>query len=149
MSSSSSQVPALMTSPVFRYAVLIVLSVVVILGACICYRTRVSQRRLRALTGTLPPRGLVSPLALGQKPVLYHAYIQEPPEKPREWDSLMPVSVTRASSTARISLMICMPFSTPFANQSLPDDERHPPHIEIGYMDVALRDNENEQHKGL
>ncbi|KAJ7058038.1 hypothetical protein C8F01DRAFT_305082 [Mycena amicta] len=152
---SSQTTPALMTSPVFRYAVLVVLTVVVILGAGVCYRTRVTQRRMFALHGGLPVPIAASPREWGPKPSLFDAYIQEPQPSPTEkarlasmmteWDSMTPISVARgkldasgASSMARISIMICMPFSEPFTNESLPEDERYPPHLEFGHTDVRV-----------
>ncbi|KAJ6564467.1 hypothetical protein B0H19DRAFT_1141165 [Mycena capillaripes] len=143
--------PAIMTSPVFRYAVLVVLSVVVVMGAGVCYRTRVYQRRMGTLAGpnTMPVR-IVPTVAIrdwGPKPKLFDVYLHAPREKPEsDWDEMMPVSVARGaldasgtSSLARIFIIISMPFSEPFmAEDPVPDDERHLPHLEMGLSEVAV-----------
>ncbi|KAJ7028817.1 hypothetical protein C8F04DRAFT_1118121 [Mycena alexandri] len=145
---SSNQSSFVMTSPVFRYAVLVVLSVVVVMGAGICYRTRVYQRRMHTLAANAPRR-VGPPIAheWGPKPVFFDMHLDMPKEKPEsDWDEMMPISVARgaldasgASSLARISIMISMPFSGTFeAPEPLGDDERYPPHVEIGLSDIAV-----------
>jgi len=143
---STNQPPAIMTSPVFRYAVLVVLSVVVIMGAGVCYRTRAyQQRRTHPAGGT----GFATPTVVavhdwGPKPNLFDVYLHAPREKPvSDWDEMMPVSVTRGaldtSSMARVSIMIKMPIPELFVEQEpLPDDEQHLPHLEIGLSDVGI-----------
>ncbi|KAJ7182997.1 hypothetical protein C8R43DRAFT_941082 [Mycena crocata] len=138
----------IMTSPVFRYAVLVVLSVVVIMGAAVCYRTRVYQRRMRHLNADLP-RPIISPAARdwGPPPELFDVCLDPPKERPEsDWDEIMPISATRggldssgASSMARICVMINMPSPRPFAPQhTVPDDERYLPYAEIGLSDVDV-----------
>ncbi|KAJ7689345.1 hypothetical protein B0H17DRAFT_1331856 [Mycena rosella] len=147
MSSTSNQVPSgVMTSPVFRYAVLIVMCVVVIMAAGVCYRTRVYQRRMRHFAATHPGFQPAAAAARdwGPAPRLFDVYLQPPSEKrDAEWGDLMPISITRggldssgASSTAHVSTMISMPFSQP---HPVPDDERPLPHLEIGLSDVDAR----------
>ncbi|KAJ7176901.1 hypothetical protein C8R46DRAFT_1077658 [Mycena filopes] len=155
----SSTQPSVMTSPVFRYAVLVVLSVVAVMGAGICYRTRVYQRRMHTLAGTPPgARGRIGAASAalpdpewGPKPVLFDVYLDAPREKVgSDWDEMMsmPISVARgaldasgASSLARIATMISMPFTTFIMPDLGPDDddeERYPPYVELGLADVAV-----------
>ncbi|KAF7320953.1 Polyketide beta-ketoacyl-synthase [Mycena chlorophos] len=147
-------VPALMNSAAFRYAILAVLCVVLVVGALICYRTRITQRRLALLHANLPVRGRDNKRDWGPPPVLFDAYIEDPPppwpSPPRrlvEWDSMMPISVGRdeldpsgVSARAHVSTMICMPFAAEErpapSSEPIPDDDRYLPHLEIGYIDV-------------
>lgn len=67
-----------------------VLSVVVIMGAGVCYRTRVYQRRMYALSGGFPPRHALVPSPapdLGPKPTLFDVHLRETP--PLDWDAIM------------------------------------------------------------
>ena len=76
--------------PFAGYAVLVVLSVVVIMGAGVCYRTRVYQRRMYALAGGFQPRHALAPSAApdwGPKPTLFDVHLRETP--PVEWDAIM------------------------------------------------------------
>ncbi|KAJ7223135.1 hypothetical protein GGX14DRAFT_426928 [Mycena pura] len=148
---SANNEPQIMTSPVFRYAVLVVLSVVVIMGAGVCYRTRVYQRRMYALAGGFPPRHPLAPSPApdwGPKPTLFDVYLRETP--PVEWDAIMPVSVARgdldasgASSLARISVLISMPSPSPSpgssaeSTSSIPDDECEQ-YLEFGLSDMHV-----------
>ncbi|KAJ7757254.1 hypothetical protein DFH07DRAFT_819678 [Mycena maculata] len=141
---SANQTPAVMTSPVFRYAVLVVLCVVVVMGAGVCYRTRVYRRNMTLLpeVGLRPTAS--TPRDWGPKPNLFDVYLRPPKEKKPEsdWEDIMPISVTRdghsVSSTARVSVMISMPSSQPFVAPDLmpDDDERYLPYIEFGVSDV-------------
>jgi len=137
-----------MTSPVFRYAVLVVLLVVVVMGAGVCYRTRSYQRRGRTI-GMDPT--FVTPSAVardwGPKPDLFDVYLRAPKEKPEsEWEEMMPISVTRgaldasgASSLARVSIIIKMPLEPHVAPEPLPDDdEQELPYLEIGLSNVGV-----------
>ncbi|KAJ7677724.1 hypothetical protein DFH06DRAFT_1167023 [Mycena polygramma] len=144
---SGNSPPPIMTSPVFRYAVLVVLSVVVIMGAGVCYRTRAYRRNGSPVGGEAVPTApsVVAARDWGPKPVLFDAYLRPPREKPEsEWDAMMPISVARepvhasgTSSLARVSVMISMPFSKPFEPpESQPDDEHYPPHVEIGLSEI-------------
>ncbi|KAJ7100905.1 hypothetical protein B0H15DRAFT_817640 [Mycena belliarum] len=149
---STNQPPqGIMTSPVFRYAVLIVLCVVVVMGAGVCYRTRVYQRRMHALAaanGGQPAQ--VTPRDWGPAPRLVDVYLHPPSEKHEaEWGEIMPVSVKRAgldasgvSSIAHIAVMIGMPFSqfgALGAQSPLPDEERQLPHLELGLFEADVR----------
>ncbi|KAF7369333.1 Polyketide beta-ketoacyl-synthase [Mycena venus] len=156
MSGATSQPPAIMTSPVFRYAVLVVLTVVVIMGAGVCYRTRSYQRRALRPGGEvirITPSAMVPPRDWGPTPKLFDVYLHPPrKDKPEsDWDEMMPISVTRgtldasgASSMARVSIMLRMPLPEPYLPQALEpppddDDEQHPlPHLEIGLSDVGV-----------
>ncbi|KAJ6527890.1 hypothetical protein DFH09DRAFT_1186365 [Mycena vulgaris] len=139
---SNTQPPQMiMTSPVFRYAVLVVLCVVVIMAAGVCYRTRIYQRRMREFAAANGPRHPPSATHdWGPKPRLFDVYLHTPSEKPEvEWDHIMPISLTRAASMAQTSVMICMPFSRPFVPpEPVPDDERYLPALELGLSDIDL-----------
>ncbi|KAJ7488900.1 hypothetical protein FB451DRAFT_1223214 [Mycena latifolia] len=147
MSSTNDRQPpqGIMTSPVFRYAVLIVMCVVVIMGAGVCYRTRVYQRRMRhfAVTNGLP----ATPSAAhdwGPPPSLFDVYLDPPSDKREsEWGDIMPISITRggfdARGTSSIAVMINMPFSPFTPPGPLPNDGRYLPHLDIGLSDVDVR----------
>ncbi|KAJ7131331.1 hypothetical protein C8R44DRAFT_774673 [Mycena epipterygia] len=164
MSTNQQSQNVLMTSPVFRYAVLIVLCVVVVLSAGVCYRTRAYRRR-GVGTGFGGPQPTSSAAHdWGPKPSLFDVYLDPPSEKRESsWEDIMPVSATRggldasgASALARISVMISMPFSGPFkAPEPLPDDEMFLPYLEMGLSDAdvllmdddVLRSDSNEGSK--
>jgi hypothetical protein len=73
----------------------VVLSVVVLMGAGVCYRTRVYQQRrgMQTLAGGAIHVGTrASALApdWGPKPTLFDLYVQAPREKPEsDWDEMM------------------------------------------------------------
>ncbi|KAF7377294.1 Polyketide beta-ketoacyl-synthase [Mycena sanguinolenta] len=148
---ASNQPPAIMTSSAFRYAVLVVLSVVIIMGASMYYRTHAYRRHHPHIQIVVREAGLAAPSVAahdwGPKPKLFDVYLGAAREKPEsEWDEIRPISVTPdavdssgASSLARICLMIQMPLSRPLkAREALPDDEARLPHLEIGQSDVNV-----------
>ncbi|KAK7051979.1 polyketide beta-ketoacyl-synthase [Favolaschia claudopus] len=144
---SNDQSTQIMASPVFRYAVLIILCVVLLVGTFLCYRTRANQRR-----PSLPIGGAasnVSSVAVcdwGPKPALFDAYLSLQRERPTfVWDEIMPFSVGRGafdpSKKARISLLVQMPMqsSEPLLEpRPLTDEQQHLPHMEIGLADVNV-----------
>ncbi|KAJ7434925.1 hypothetical protein B0H11DRAFT_2116070 [Mycena galericulata] len=155
MSTNTSQSSEIMTSPVFRYAVLVVLAVVVIMGAGVCYRTRVYRRQINQMAmaggrGPILPTVTTAP-DWGPKPRLFDVYLRPPhgslneKEKIAEdgsWEDMMPISLTRGAapspSIAHISVMISMPSKQPFAPPDpTPDDERNIPYVEFGMAEVA------------
>ncbi|KAJ6481440.1 hypothetical protein C8R47DRAFT_1073805 [Mycena vitilis] len=151
---SGNSPPPIMTSPVFRYAVLVVLSVVVIMGAGVCYRTRAYRRNGSPVGGEPVPtaRSVVAPRDWGPKPVLFDAHLRPPSEKSEsDWDQMMPISVARGpvgasgtSSVAQVSMMISMPFAEPFdPPEVLSDDEHYPPNVEIGISEMQALLNAN------
>jgi len=148
---ASNQPPAIMTSSAFRYAVLVVLSVVIIMGASLYYRTHAHRRHHPHIHVIVREPGLAAPLAAahdwGPKPKLFDVYLHTVKETPEsDWDEIAPISVTPgavdssgASSLARISLMIQMPLSRPLkARDSPADDEARLPHLEIGQSNVNV-----------
>ncbi|KAJ6626174.1 hypothetical protein B0H10DRAFT_2185838 [Mycena sp. CBHHK59/15] len=101
--SSATQPPPIMTSPAFRYAVLVVLCVVCVFGAGVCYRTRVYQRHQRAGASIVVTTVLRQPPPdWGPRPGLYDVYLErgdlylesggekeQEKEGRREWDDML------------------------------------------------------------
>ncbi|KAJ7620268.1 hypothetical protein FB45DRAFT_929850 [Roridomyces roridus] len=165
MSSNEMPSQAIMTSPVFRYAVLVVLLIVVVMAAGVCYRTRLYRRQILAMHPGLPTVGLAGGTAhdWGPKPKLFDVFLRPPgsdigavvnekrgaAEGEYSWEDVMPISLTRggatpnlSSSLAQVSVMISMPSSRPLwlsAHTPLPDDDENDlPHIEFGLADLPL-----------
>ncbi|KAJ7256185.1 hypothetical protein B0H12DRAFT_1112725 [Mycena haematopus] len=145
---SSNQPSAIMTSSAFRYAVLVVLSVIVIMGAGLYYRTHAYRRQSQIVRAAVAEDGLheSAPRDWGPKPKLFAVYLDAAREKQElDWDEITPISLTRGavdasgvSSLARVSLMIQMPLSPAMAREPLPGDEGRLPHLEIGRSDVNV-----------
>ncbi|KAF8151846.1 hypothetical protein K438DRAFT_1943465 [Mycena galopus ATCC 62051] len=140
----------IMSSPVFRYAILVVLSVVAILGGGLYYRTHAYRYRHHPHGPRDTEAALVVPSVArdwGPKPKLFDVYLDEAREKPEaDWDEITPISVTRgvldasgASSLARVTIMIRMPLPKPtMVREPLTDDENPLPPLEIGQSDVNV-----------
>jgi hypothetical protein len=149
------------------YAVLVVLSVVIVMGAGVCYRTRAYRNRPRTAgeVGFVARPSVIAARDWGPKPKLFDAYLHPPRETPEsDWDAMTvragcilfafpllilrmkPISVTRGaldasgvSTMARVAIMIRMPSLEPFVPpETLDDDERQLPHLEIGQSDLSV-----------
>ncbi|KAJ7289458.1 hypothetical protein C8J57DRAFT_1493896 [Mycena rebaudengoi] len=150
--SSNQQPPGIMTAPAFRYAVLIVLCIVLVLGAGACYRTRIYQNRIRTALALLPPEQRLpaqqqwlrvpDPYAGVVPPRLVDVYLgaeekgDYAEEKASEhWADIVPLATTRVDDTpgmAQVAVLVRMPA---VHAETPPDDDdvyAPPPDLHIG-----------------
>ncbi|KAJ7743629.1 hypothetical protein B0H16DRAFT_1561142 [Mycena metata] len=147
------------SSTLYRYPIIAALAIVIIIGAMLCWRSRVVERRARLFGPLHPPAEIV---IAKRKPHLYDVYLGG--RGGELWHEIMPLSHSRVgpgpqrlskdtpldadllvSALSTVALMIAMPsnVNSPHAisnsaSSDGPDSEQGLPYLEIGLADVEV-----------